>query len=301
MDLSGALNNWLYNQENFNELYNDSSDEDDDDDGNSSSSSSSDDEETERRPRSMKARFSVQDRYESLFYTMYLDPERVQRDELHDEDSYHGKKFRRRFRVPYSMFLDIVQDIKRANGLTDARVDSCNEETVKTNLLVLGSLRIVASGAVFDLVEEATNVSEETHRVFFHTQFCVWGDRVSKEWIKMPTEEEELRKIMYVYEKKGLPGCAGSIDCVHLIWDKCPAGLHSVCKGKGKFPTLAFQAIVSHTRKVLSVSQYFWGTINDRTIAMSDKTVNSFRRPGSEHAEKSGSQPTHFAILLLRK
>ena len=100
MDLSGALNNWLYNQENFNELYNDSSDEDDDDDGNSSSSSSSDDEETERRPRSMKARFSVQDRYESLFYTMYLDPERVQRDELHDEDSYHGKNSEDNFAFP---------------------------------------------------------------------------------------------------------------------------------------------------------------------------------------------------------
>ncbi len=252
MDLSGALNHWLYSSEQFNDLYYDSSDDDDDDKNSSSSSSDSSDGEG-RAPRSIKAMFTEQDRYRSLFYTKYLDPERVEQDELLNENSFHAKKFRRRFRVPYTMFLNIVKDIKRANGLSDTRTDCSSVESVKINLLVLGSLRIVASGGVFDLVEEATNVSEETHRVFFHTQFCVWGDRISKDWIKLPTDEEELRKIMYVYEKKGLPGCAGSIDCVHLIWDKCPAGLHSVCKGKGKFPTLAFQAVVSHTRKILSV------------------------------------------------
>ena len=100
-------------------------------------------------------------------------------------------------------------------------------------------------------------------------------------------KEEELRKVMYVYEKKGIPGCGGSIDCVHLIWDKCPASMHSTCKGKGKSPTLAFQCIASHTRKILSVSQFFWGTINDKTIAMSDETVNSFRRRGSPHADRT--------------
>jgi hypothetical protein len=188
------------------------------------------------------------------------------------------------------MFLNIVKDIKKVNKLEHSPgIDFPGSQLVAIDLLVLGALRVVASGCAFDLVEEATCVSEEKHRLFFHEQFCKWGDRISSDWIYMPVEEEELRKVMYVYEKKGIPGCAGSIDCVHLIWDKCPAGMHSTCKGKGSYPTLAFQVIASHTRKILSVSQYFWGTINDKTIAMSDETVNSFRRKGpsgSSHADR---------------
>ena len=87
----------------------------------------------------------------------------------------------------------------------------------------------------------------------------------------MPATEEEIAHVMRPYEERGFPGCVGSIDCVHLIWDKCPAGAYSACKGKGSFPTLAFQAVCSNTKKTLSVSQFFFGSVNDKTIAMSDQ------------------------------
>jgi Plant transposon protein. len=40
---------------------------------------------------------------------------------------------------------------------------------------------------------------------------------------------------------------------------------------------LAFQVVCSHTKKILHVSQYFWGTYNDKTIARIDPVFKLFR------------------------
>jgi hypothetical protein len=81
--------------------------------------------------------------------------------------------------------------------------------------------------------------------------------------------------VSHFYEKIGLPGCAGSADCVHLFWDKCPAPLVSQCRGKEKFPSVVFQEVVaSHTKRVMSVSQLHYGTNNnDKTIARHDAAM----------------------------
>jgi hypothetical protein len=57
----------------------------------------------------------------------------------------------------------------------------------------------------------------------------------------------------------GLPGCASSVDCVHVFWDACPpAPLQIRCKGKEKYPTLVFEVVVSHIKKILSISCAVW-------------------------------------------
>jgi hypothetical protein len=34
-----------------------------------------------------------------------------------------------------------------------------------------------------------------------------------------------------VYEKLGLPGCIGSMDCTHVLWHRCPKVIRNVCTG----------------------------------------------------------------------
>ena len=43
------------------------------------------------------------------------------------------------------------------------------------SLLLLGSLRYIGRGWCFDDLEEATGISEEVHRVFFH-QYILFGE-----------------------------------------------------------------------------------------------------------------------------
>ena len=264
-----AYSSWLFSEASFNEMYGDSS----------SSSESEDDEPRQMAVRSKKAHYAVEDRFTSIFYKTYLSQSALD-DRIEDDTSWLGKKFRRRFRVPYSVFREICQDINRVMGERRC-TDRSGSPTVPVDVLILGSLRVLGSGCTFDAIEELTCVHEETHRLFFHNQFCKWGERVSTDKIRMPSTEEELRHVLGLYERVGFPGCVGSVDCVHVVWDRCPAGVHSSCKGKDKIPTLAFQVICDHTKRITSVSQFFWGTVNDKTIAMADEVFRFLRTEGN--------------------
>jgi len=191
-----------------------------------SSSQSSDDsvveeEGTCRKHRSAKASFSVEDRYCSFFYKQYLSPT-VFANGIEHDDSRLGVNFRRRFRVPFPVFSEIFTDIEKVMGKKTA-FDRSGAERIKVDLLVLGSLRVVGSGCTFDAIEELTNVAQETHCCFFHEQFCRWGERVSPVHIKMPNCPVTARHVLGLYKRRGFPGYVGSVDCVHVVWDKCPA------------------------------------------------------------------------------
>ena len=269
-----GFESWLFNPDSFKDLYLSEDDSSDDEDEGCS----------RRARRSVKTKQDPSMRYNSQFFLTYLSQEAFER-KVDDDTSHLGKKFRRRFRVPYCIFQDICTDIKLHGLHEEGKKDASGSEAVSIELLVLGSLRLVGSGCTFDAIEELTNVDEETHRVFFHENFCAWGERAAERHIRMPSTDEEFRHILALYERIGLPGCGGSVDCVHLVWDKCPSGLSSACKGKDKCPTLAFEVSASHTKRILSVSQYFYGTINDKTISLADALFESFREEGGKHRE----------------
>jgi hypothetical protein len=60
----------------------------------------------------------------------------------------------------------------------------------------------------------------------------------------------------------------------------CPAHLQSRCKGKEKFPSVVFEVVASHTKKILSVSGIQYGTDNDKTISRSDGAILCIRKEG---------------------
>ena len=184
-----------------------------------------------------------------------------------------GKQFRRRFRVPYCMFLSLVSKYTERHE----RAAVVEERTYDIRLKILVALRFLATGCSFDFLAECSMMSEETCRRFCQ-QFCEWMSRdLAPVYIKLPEQEEEVRHVVDLYTRLGLPGCVGSVDCVHIPWDKCPAGLKSSCVGKEGYPTLAFEVVVSHTRMILSVSKAFFGADNDKTIARYDAAIDAVK------------------------
>ena len=97
-----------------------------------------------------------------------------------------------------------------------------------------------------------------------------------KEFITIP-EGEALKKVMDIYSKIELPGCVGSIDATHLKWAKCPKSLSNFCNGKEAFPTIAYQAVVDHSRKMLHITQGMYGSTNDITITKYDEFCRDVR------------------------
>ena len=217
--------------------------------------------------------YTVEDRDSSLFRVKYLPTSDAELSLLRNECSPQGKKFRRRFRVPYVIFEYIRDEIDELYYSDRKKTDVRGRALVDVQLLVLGALRYVATGCTFDALDELTCVAGETHRVFIRDIFSNWGKHAAKENIKLPHSEDEIRHVTGMYERSGHPGCIGSVDCVHIVWDRCNAGMRSLCCGKEKVPTLVFEVVCSHTKRILHVSKWFGGTISDKTIAKIDPAM----------------------------
>ena len=51
-----------------------------------------------------------------------------------------------------------------------------------------------------------------------------------EDWVKPSATEEAIRADETHYAGLGFPGAIGSLDCTHLRWDRCPAGIQlTIC------------------------------------------------------------------------
>lgn len=120
---------------------------------------------------------------------------------------------------------------------------------------------------------EASGISLSTMNKFFKDFLAQFVEKYEDTFIKLPTEKEDVDKVLAMYARLGLSGCIGSMDCTHIHWEKCPVWLYNECKGKYQWPTLAIEAIVDHNRRFMSISPAFPGANNDINIAYADKTL----------------------------
>jgi hypothetical protein len=85
------------------------------------------------------------------------------------EDSSMKTKFRVRFRIPYSNYLELLQWIRDDTCFACwCGAKSNNKKSSPIELLVLGFLRYLGHGWSFDDIEEQTAISREVHQSFFH-------------------------------------------------------------------------------------------------------------------------------------
>jgi hypothetical protein len=98
-----------------------------------------------------------------------------------------------------------------------------------------------------------------------------------EEHIFMPTNITELRRVAKYYEEAGLPGCCRSMDVVHVKWTSCPTDDHNRAKGKGGYPSLAFQCITDFNRRILAIYGPQFGTRNNKEIIKDDPNVHFVR------------------------
>ena len=154
---------------------------------------------------------------QSIWWTRFLSP--PQRTELlTNPNGRLGKQFRKLFHVPYVLFVDLTslatqrwwQEWDNENRYKAGKLVS------SLDLKILGSLFVLAHGVAQVIASIFSNLSEEVHRSFF----IKWIDDMSSikdEFIFMPRDEDTFRNVSAEYEARGLPGCIGSVDCVHLL------------------------------------------------------------------------------------
>ena len=149
-------------------------------------------------------------------------------------ESRDGKLFRRRFRVPWQVYCDLVKkctDDKLFGPSSTTEVDICGYNICPPSIKLLGVLRMLGRNWLCDDVAEATCMGESTVRRAFATFTENFVEKYYASTVYRPTGLK-LERMMAVYAKMGLDGCVGSTDCVHVKWDRCPIELTNLCKGK---------------------------------------------------------------------
>jgi hypothetical protein len=195
------------------------------------------------------------DYWDSVWGKMLKNPE------IDDPDSFVAGKFRRRFRIPYPLFKDVLLPQCRERNVFEEQRPSI----ISIEFKILISLRILGRDAVADACAELSFVGESTCHTIFKQFVKNYSANFYSEYVNYPTGDD-LMNIMETYRRLGFPGCVGSIDCTHVKWSACHKDKKWLATGKEGFPTLSFEAVVSHDRRCLHVSVVFREPLMQRCI-----------------------------------
>jgi hypothetical protein len=223
-------------------------------------------------PNRQRPKITAEKLWNSSWGTMLLNPE------TSDPISFSGKKWITRFRVPFPVYIQIVEMCNKKNifGIKRSKL------AIPIEFRVLIALRILAKNHDSDTMCELSLVGASTCNTIFRTFVLNFRREYFREIVFMP-EGEELQKVMDVYKLLGFNGCFGSIDCTHLWWNKCPSYWQNYCIGKEGYPTLAFLVVVDHNRRAMIVSRAFFGAANDKLIVKACEETKAIIEGAMEH------------------
>ena len=215
-------------------------------------------------PSCFKRKRTIKD-YENAFWEstwgkLILNPN------VENPKSIEGKRFRRRFRLPFPMFQYLVELCMRHNIF-----DLKNKSPIPIQLKILACLRILARDNCADDINELSFelLGESTVHNIFKTFVTNMAARVYPKLVKL-AKGNQLQRVLSEFAKIGLPGCVGSMDCTRVKWTMCPARMRWLHTGKEGFPTAVFLVIVDHNKRVQYVSCAYKGSCNDVQICQND-------------------------------
>ena len=190
-------------------------------------------------------------------------------------------KFRLRFRMPYDQFqklLDIAKTTENEEGELWFRRwmsrDATGQESSPIELMLLGSLRYLGRGWTFDDIEEATCISLETHRQFFHIFIAFGRNFLYPLYVVAPMNREEAQEHLNEMAQAGMNGCLGSTDASHVLMEKCSNSQHQSHRGfKLAGTARSYNLTANHRRRILATTSGHPCRWNDKTLQIMDELM----------------------------
>ena len=214
---------------------------------------------------------------DSHWYQLFLSPRQVaaireEETKGKPKDATISYTFRMMFRVPFTVFEHLVDVATRDGWYDNERVDNSGRKVKDVRLLILGCLHMIGHAATLRTVQTNTGISKDVQNRFFVRWFAKMAS-LKDNYIYLPRNEAELKRVSNDYQRYGFPGCVGSIDVVKIDWGRCPTELRNVYKSKDKHPCVGYQVITTYRRFIQGVSPGFAGSLNDATTIKYEQTV----------------------------
>ena len=183
--------------------------------------------------------------------------------------------FRRRFRLPHSAYLRLLDDVKNHPSFAEYhRLDAVGHRSTLLSLLLLGALRYLGRSWTFDDLEESTAISRESHRQFF-LKFIKFGSiGLFNRYVRDAADSLRMSDLTDLFSQAGFNGCIGSTDATHVPMLSCASWAQIVHIGsKTKIPCRTYNLTVSHSRQILGTTTGHPATFNDKTLIMFDRLL----------------------------
>jgi len=181
-------------------------------------------------------------------------------------------KFRRRFRLPHKECTELLGRVKLDERFGRwQRSDATGTPSSPIELLLLGAMRYLGRGIMFDDLEEFTAIGEETHRQFFHVFVDFGRDVLFPMYIKMPTTAAEFETHMSEFNTGCLPGAGFSTDATNILLWRCTHNLKQAHIGfKDTHPARTYNLTCNHRHQILHTTTGNCARWNDKTLAIHD-------------------------------
>ena len=123
-------------------------------------------------------------------------------EKLSDDSTPEARIFRLRFRVPFFLFLLLLDWTRSWREKSDDNPDGlaafnvCGVRRVPTDLLLLGVLRILGRGTCLDGILELSGISVTTMDLFFHKFAKQYRKKLFPLHVHMPSSPSEISSVL---------------------------------------------------------------------------------------------------------
>ena len=227
-------------------------------------------------PRFTRSEFPCMKQYESTWWTRYLARPEVRANLIDHPNGKHHGKFRKLVHVSFSVFLELLDILKRRwypNWREYGTCCAAGKPVLHIELRLLGAIFYLTADASHYTISTITNISEAVHHFIFMKRIGDMNSIKDLLYIYMPRYNKEYKHVIGDYTATGLPGCIGSVDCIHIAWDRCPTMYKNMFKGKEGFCSIVYEVVCNCRKFIQSVSVGHPGTRNDKHIVRTDNTV----------------------------
>ena len=198
----------------------------------------------------------------------------IQRDFFSASATIH---LRTCFRVSYGVFEVLYNELPKVNDFWIQKPNAAMNLGIVTGVKILVALKVLANGC------SASAVHREFKMCISSVQSCIENfvkdviDVFEEDQLSSHLTDPEKFKISMrrTQQKHGVPGLAGSIDCVHVYWHMCKYADQAYYKQRYKHPTLVSEAICDSDLRFTHLYAGQPGTYNDLNVLYSGTLVTN--------------------------
>ncbi|RAW33846.1 hypothetical protein PC110_g9827 [Phytophthora cactorum] len=145
-----------------------------------------------------------------------------------DDPIYDERDFRRRFRMPKSLFWRVFNAVASADPYFEHRRDATGKWGIQPLVKVIAALRVLANALPADAIDEIFGMAESTVCETIHHFADALDRQFSGQYLRQPNEED-VQRLVQRNAERGFIGMLFSIDCMHWEWKSCPRKNIKIC------------------------------------------------------------------------